>query len=215
MTLDIPTLLHRFSANRSSPDIFFTLFSLALFCSWEVLQNLDSDHLPILITVPLSLVFRPNERLPSLNVQKARWDNFAFYFDSHCPSAEEYSYLFLSFAAVLFTSLTLNALLTIWCSGKTALFLSLLAKKALACLPTALSVALRPRFCFQQAQYAQVFLLKPGLFCTLFGGLGSTSKSATSLLLLSDFRHPVLSSIFYFTLISGRNCFLSPPVLTG
>ena len=32
-----------------------------------------------------------------------------FYFDSHCPSAEEYTSLSLSFAAALFTFLTLNA----------------------------------------------------------------------------------------------------------
>ena len=36
-----------------------------------------------------------------------------------------------------------------------------------------------------QAQYAQVFPLKPAPFCTLFAGLGSTNKSAISLLLLS------------------------------
>ena len=57
----------------------------------------------------LSPVFRPNERPPSFNFQKARWDGFAFYFDSHCPSAEEYSSLSLSSAAALFTSLALNA----------------------------------------------------------------------------------------------------------
>ena len=44
---------------------------------------------------------------PSFNFQKARWDGFASYFDSHCPSAEECSSL--SSAAALFTSLTLNA----------------------------------------------------------------------------------------------------------
>ena len=55
----------------------------------------------------LSQVFRPNKRPPSFNFQKARWDVFASYFDSHCPSAEEYSSL--SSAAALFTSLTLNA----------------------------------------------------------------------------------------------------------
>ena len=48
--------------------------------------------------------------------------------------------------------------LTIWCSGQTALFLFLLAKAALACLPTALFGALRPLFPFQQTQHAQVFL---------------------------------------------------------
>ena len=192
---DIPSPFHRSSGSRSHHDISFALFSFALSWSWEVLQNLCSNHLPILLTVPLSPVFRPNERLPSLNFQKARQDDFAFYFDSHCPSAEEYSSLFLSFAAVLFTSLTLNALLTIWCSGQTALFLSLLAKTALAYLPTALSVASRPPFSFKQAQYAQVFPLKPAPSCTLFAGLGSTSKSAISLLLLSDSRS-VLATLF-------------------
>ena len=159
-----------------------SLFSLALSCCWEVLQNLCSNHLPILLTVPFFPVFLPNERLPSLNIRKARQDDFAFYFDSHYPSAEEYSSLFLSFAAVLFTSVTLNALLTIWYSGQTALFLSLLAKTALTYLPTALSVASRPPFPSQQAQYAQVFPLKPAPFCKLFASLGSTNKSAISLL---------------------------------
>ena len=111
---DIPTLFHRSSGSSSYPEISFAFFSFALSCSWEVLQNLCSNHLPILLTVPLSPVFRPNERLPFLNFRKARQDDFTFYFDSHCPSAEEYSSLFLSFAAVLFTSLTLNALVTIW-----------------------------------------------------------------------------------------------------
>ena len=70
----------------------------------EVLQDLGSDHLPILLSIPLSLVFRPNERPPSFNFQKARWGGFASYFDSHCPSAEEYSSLSLSSAAAaLFT----------------------------------------------------------------------------------------------------------------
>ena len=45
----------------------------------------------------------------SFNFQKARWDDFASYFDFHCPSAEEYSSLSFSSAAALFTSLALNA----------------------------------------------------------------------------------------------------------
>ena len=49
---------------------------------------------------------------------------------------------------------------TIWCFEQTALFLFLLAEAALAYFPTALSVALRPPFLFQQAQYAQVFFAK-------------------------------------------------------
>ena len=109
---DTPTLLHRSSGRRSSPDIFFALSTLAFSSSWEVLQDLGSNHLPILLSIPLSPVFRPNERPPSFNFQKARWNGFASYFDSHCPSEKEYSslsFLSLSSAAALYTSLTLNA----------------------------------------------------------------------------------------------------------
>ena len=63
---ETPTLLHRSSGSRSSSDISFAPSTLAFSCSWEVLQDLGSDHLPILHSVPLSPVFRPNERpLPS------------------------------------------------------------------------------------------------------------------------------------------------------
>ena len=106
---DTPTLLHRCSGSRSSPDISFAPSSLVFSCSCEVLQDLGSDHLSFLRSIPLSPVFRPNERPPSFNFQKAHWDGFASYFDSHCPSAEKYSSLSLSSAAALFTSLTLNA----------------------------------------------------------------------------------------------------------
>ena len=57
------------------------------------------------------------------------------------------------------STLTLFSLMS-WYFGLTTLFLFLLAKAALAYLPTAISVALRPLFPFQQAQYAQVFPLK-------------------------------------------------------
>ena len=51
--------------------------------------------------------------------------------------------------------------LTIWCFGLRALFLFLLAKAALAYLPTALSLAPRPFFPSQQAQYAQFIYYNP------------------------------------------------------
>ena len=89
----------------------------------------------------------------------------------------------LSLAKVrLSLTLTLSSLM-IWYSGQTALFL--LARAAPTFMPTALSVAPRPLFPFQQAQYAQVSPLKPAPFCTLFAGLGSTNKSAISLLFSS------------------------------
>ena len=117
---------------------------------------------------------------------------------------------------------TLSSLM-IWYSGLTALFLFFLARAAPAFLPTALSVALRPLFPFQQAQYVQVFPLNPAPFCTLFAGLGNTIKSAVSLL-FSSYLTLVLSSPLcplhrlssYLKLCgrSGRNCLLSPPVLS-
>ena len=64
---------------------------------------------PIFLSVLPSPVFRSKERPPSFNFQKARWDDSASYFDSHCLSAEEHSSLSLSSAPVLFTSLALNA----------------------------------------------------------------------------------------------------------
>ena len=92
-----------------------------------------------------------------------------------------------------------------------ALFLFPLAKTALACLTTALFMALRPPFPFRQAHYAQVFPLKLAPFCKLSAGLGSINKS--SLFFLFSFsRHSVLS--FYLNL-SGRNCLLFPPLLFG
>ena len=118
-------------------------------------------------------------------------------------------------------TLTLSPLM-IWCFGLTALFLFLLARAAPAFLPTALSVALMPLFPSRQAQYAQVSLLKPASFCMLFAGLGSTIKSAISLLfsyylnlVLSSPPCPLLHLSSYLKLCgrSGRNCLLSPSVL--
>ena len=119
-------------------------------------------------------------------------------------------------------TLTLS-LLMIWCFGQTALFLFLLARAAAAFLPTALSVALRPLFPSRQAQYTQVFRLKPAPLSTLFVRLGNTNKSAISLLfsyyltlVLSSPPCPLLHLSSYLKLCdrSGRNCLLSS-VLSG
>ena len=115
------------------------------------------------------------------------WNLPSFTVESTSP-LRTFALISLFLAKVrLSLTLTLSPLM-IWCSGLTVLFLFLLAKAALVYLPTALSVALRLLFPSQQAQYAQVSLLKPAPFCKLFSGLGSTNKSSTSLLLLSDSR---------------------------
>ena len=119
--------------------------------------------------------------------------------------------------------LTLSPVM-IWYSAQTALFLFLSARAAPAFLPTALSVALRPLFPFRQAQYVQIFQLKLAPFCTLFAGLGSTSKSAISVLfsyyltlILFSPPCPLLHLFSYLKLCgrSGRNCLVCPPVLSG
>ena len=99
----------------------------------------------------------------------------------------------LSLAKVRLSPILTLSPLMIWCFGQTALFLLFLARATPAFLPTALSVALRPLFPFRQAQYVQVFPLKPAPLCTLFAGLGSTNKSAISLL-FSYYLTLVLSS---------------------
>ena len=63
------------------------------------------------------------------------------------------------------------------------------------------------------------FCLKPAPFCKLFAGLGSTNKSTTSLIFLSNSRS-VLTTLFFppFSLylkLSSRNCLLSPPAVSG
>ena len=71
--IHIPTLFLRSFGSCCSPDISFAPSSIALFCFWEVLHDLGSDHLPILLTVPLSPVFHHNERPASFNFQKIRF----------------------------------------------------------------------------------------------------------------------------------------------
>ena len=66
---------------------------------------------------------------------------------------------------------------------------------------------------FSAGPVCSSFRLKPAPFCTLFAGLGSTNKSAISLLLLSDSRS-VLSSYLKLCGRSGKNCSISSPVLS-
>ena len=88
---------------------------------------------------------------------------------------------------------------TIWCFGQSALFLFCLAKTALAYLLTAVFVALRPLSPFQQAQYTQVFPLKPAPIVHALCWHRQHQQVCHFFSLLSDSRCLVLSSIFPFT----------------
>ena len=113
---DIPTLLYCSSGSHSSTDISFAPSSLALSCSREVLQNLGSDHLPILLSVSLSLwPFAPTSVPPFLIFRKhagmtlpstlsltvlLRGILFSFSFLCCCslyPSSTECSQIFYAF----------------------------------------------------------------------------------------------------------------------
>ena len=93
--------------------------------------------------------------------------------------------------------------LVIWTDS--SVFFFLLAKAALASLQTGLFVVLRPPFPFWQAQFVQVFPLKPAPFCTLFAGLASTKS--LPLIFLSNSRS-VLNTL------SARSSFPLPQTLS-
>ena len=94
-SISLTYLLFSIAPLEVAPPLTIPLIPpLVLFCSLEVLQNLGSNHLSILRTVSFYSFFRRNERPQPFNFQKTLWDDFAFYYDSHCPSAEEYLSLF-------------------------------------------------------------------------------------------------------------------------
>ena len=94
----------------------------------------------------------------------------------------------LSLAKVrLSPTLTLSSLM-IWYSRLMAMFLFLLARAAPAYLPTALSVALKPLFPFQQAQYVHFFFAEAcaNLHALCWSRQHQQVSHFSSLLLLSD-----------------------------
>ena len=129
--------------------------------------------------------------------------------------------ILLSLANVrLSPTLTLSPLM-IWYSGLTALFHFLLAEAAPAFCQL---LSLWHSFLFGRPSMLKFFPPKPAPFCTLFAGLGSTIKSAISLLysyyLILVFSSPPcpllhLSSYLRLCGRSGGNCLLSPSVLSG
>ena len=93
-------------------------------------------------------------------------------------------------------------------------------------LANVLSVALRPLFPFRQVQYVPVFPLKRAPFCTLFAGVGSTNKSAISLLFsyyltlvlsfppisnsVADLAGTVFSLLLFYQATMGPRTLVSP-----
>ena len=103
------TLLHRATGNRSSPDLSLVPARIASKCTWQTLPDLGSDHLPISITIPTSLIINSFHRSPSFNYNKARWDEYLTYIDTHCPTPSNFTTLSLSETTHTFTKLLNDA----------------------------------------------------------------------------------------------------------
>ena len=106
---DIPTLLYRSCSSPSSPDIYFAPFFLAFSCSWEVLLDLGSDYLPILLSVPFSpLPFASMSVLP-LSIFKKLAGMTSLLTLTLALLLQRNTRLFLLSLLLLFISLVLNA----------------------------------------------------------------------------------------------------------
>ena len=127
----------------------------------------------------------------------------------------------LSLAKVRLSLILTLSPLMIWYSGQTALFLFLLARAALAYLPSALSVPRR----LLSFSAGSVCLSSTAEACVILHALCWSRQHQQfchfSSLLLSDSRSVLatLSSPPFFLLFQtlwqiGRNCLLSPPVLS-
>ena len=104
-----PTLLHRPTGSRTSPDLSIVPASISSRCTWGVLPDLGSDHLPIHICVPIAPVINSISRPPSFNYGKARWADYQSYLEDNCLPLSSFGSLSLSEANHYFSLLILDA----------------------------------------------------------------------------------------------------------
>ena len=74
-------------------------------CTWKILLDLGSDHLPISITIPTFPLISSISRSPSFNYNKARCYEYLSYIDTHCPPPSSFTTLSLSKPTHTFTKL--------------------------------------------------------------------------------------------------------------
>ena len=76
-TKDSPsTFFHRPSGACTRPDQTFISADLQSQCNWNVLDDLGSDHLPILISISMKKGIRKPTRRTAWNYSKANWNEF-------------------------------------------------------------------------------------------------------------------------------------------
>ena len=113
--LEHHTLLHRATGNHSSPDLSLVPAQMASKCTWQTLPDFGSDHLPI--SIPTSPLINSFHRPPSFNYNKARWDDYLTYNDTHCPTPSNFTTLSLSEATYTFTKLLNDAVTSAFLFG--------------------------------------------------------------------------------------------------
>ena len=69
-----PTLFHRPSGASKKPDHTLISADIRDQCHWEILEDLGSDHLPILISIKIEKEKHPSNRSTRWNYPKADWD---------------------------------------------------------------------------------------------------------------------------------------------
>ena len=70
------TFFHRPSGACTRPDQTLISADLQEQCSWDVLDDLGSDHLPILISIKMERVKGKPTRKTAWNYSKADWDEY-------------------------------------------------------------------------------------------------------------------------------------------
>ena len=78
-------------------------------CTWRTLPNLVSDHLPISITISTFPLINSISHSPSSNYNKAHWDKYLSYINTHCPPPSSFTTLSFSEATYTFTKLLNDA----------------------------------------------------------------------------------------------------------
>ena len=71
-----PTLFHRPSGTSKKPDHTLISADIRDQCHWEILEDIGSDHLPILISIQIEKEKQPSNQSTRWNYSKADWDKF-------------------------------------------------------------------------------------------------------------------------------------------
>ena len=80
--LSEPTLFHRPSGASTKPDHTLISADIRDQCHWEILEDLGSDHLPILISIDIEKGKPQPRRLTGWNYSKANWKEYRARSDS-------------------------------------------------------------------------------------------------------------------------------------